>query len=72
VFDKFPKHHMKILLRDSNAKVGMEDIFKLTIGNENLYDISNDNGVRTVNFATSNNLTVQCYMFPQCSIYKYT
>jgi hypothetical protein len=30
VFDKFPKYHMKILLGDFNAKVGREEIFKLT------------------------------------------
>jgi exonuclease III len=51
VFDKFPKYHMKILLGDFNTKVGREDIFKPTIGNENLHEISNDNGVRVVNFA---------------------
>jgi hypothetical protein len=34
VFDRFPKYHMKILLGDFNAKVGREDIFKPTIGNE--------------------------------------
>jgi hypothetical protein len=33
VLDKFPKYHMKILLGDFNAKVGREDIFKLTIEN---------------------------------------
>jgi hypothetical protein len=49
VFDKFPKYHMKILLEDFNAKVGREDIFKPTIGNESLHEISNDNGVRLVN-----------------------
>jgi exonuclease III len=48
VFDKFPKYHMKILFGDFNAKVGREDIFKPTIGNENLHAISNDNGVRVV------------------------
>jgi hypothetical protein len=47
VFDKFPKYHMKSLLGDFNAKVGREDIFKPTIGNESLHEISNDNGVRT-------------------------
>jgi hypothetical protein len=26
LFDKFPKYHMKILLRDFSAKVGREDI----------------------------------------------
>jgi hypothetical protein len=48
---------MKILLGDFNAKVGREEISKLTIGNESLHEISNGNGVRLVNFATSNNLT---------------
>jgi hypothetical protein len=43
VFDSFPKYHMKILLGDFNAKVGREDIFKLTIGNESLHESSNDN-----------------------------
>jgi hypothetical protein len=45
VFDKFPKYHMKILLGDFNSKVGRKDIFKPTIGNESLHEISNDNGV---------------------------
>jgi hypothetical protein len=64
VFNKFPKYHMKILLGDFNAKIGMEDIFKPTIGNESLHEISNDNGVRVVNFATPKNLTVKGTMFP--------
>jgi hypothetical protein len=36
---------MIILLGGFNAKVGGEDIFKPTTGNENLQKISNDNGV---------------------------
>jgi hypothetical protein len=60
VFDKFPKYHMKILLLDFNAEVGWEDIFKPTIGNESLHEISNDNGVRLLNFATSKKLKVRC------------
>jgi exonuclease III len=43
VFDKFRKHPMKILLGDFNAKVCREDIFKPTIGNKSLHEISNDN-----------------------------
>ena len=49
VFDHFPRYHMKILLGDLNTKVGRENIFKLTIGNESLHQDSNDNGVRIVN-----------------------
>jgi hypothetical protein len=72
VFDKFPKYHMKNLLGNFNAKVGKEDIFKLTIGNESLHKISNDNGVRLVNFATSKGLKVKITMFPHCNIHKHT
>jgi hypothetical protein len=42
VFDKFPKYRMKILLGNMSAEVGIEDIYKPTIGNK----ISNDNAVR--------------------------
>jgi hypothetical protein len=42
---------MNILLGDFNAKVGREDIFKPTIWNESLHEISNDIGVRLVNVA---------------------
>jgi hypothetical protein len=51
VFDQFPKYNMKILL-DFNAKVGRENIFKLTIRENSLHEISNDNRVRVANFAT--------------------
>jgi hypothetical protein len=64
--------NMKILLGDLNAKVGREDIFKLTVRNESLHEISNDNGVRVVNFATSKNPIVRSTMFPQRNIHKYT
>jgi beta-lactamase class D len=59
VFDKFHKYHMKILLRDFNAQVDREDIFKPTIWNESSLKISNDNGVIAVNLLTSKNLTVK-------------
>jgi hypothetical protein len=63
---------MTILLGDLNAIVGREDIFKLTIGNESLHEISNDNGVRVVNFAITKNLIVKSTMFPHRNIHKYT
>jgi hypothetical protein len=63
---------MKIFLGDFNAKVGKKNIFKPTIVNENLHEISNDNGVRVVNFATSKNLMVKSTMFPLRNIHKFT
>jgi hypothetical protein len=64
VFDQFLRYNTKILLDDFNAKVGREDIFKLTIRNESSHQISNDNGVTEVNFATSKNLRCQKHHVP--------
>jgi hypothetical protein len=72
VCDRFPKYHMNILLGDFNAKVGRENIFKLTIGNENLHQDSKDNGVRIVNFATSKSLVVKSMMFLHQNIHRAT
>jgi hypothetical protein len=38
---------------------------------ESLHKISNDNGARVVNCATSKNPTVKSMMFPHCYIHKY-
>jgi len=47
---------MKNSLGDFNAKVGRENIFKMTIRNESLRQDGNDNGVREVNFANNNKM----------------
>jgi hypothetical protein len=63
---------MKILLGGFNAKVGREDNFEPTIGNESLHENSNDNGDRLVNYATSKNLRVKSTMLQHRNIHKYT
>jgi hypothetical protein len=45
--------------------------FKPTIGNGNLHEINNDDGVRVVNFAISKNLIFRSTKFPHCSIHKH-
>ena len=72
VFDHFPKYHMKIILGNFNAKVGRENIFKLTVGIESLHQDSDDNGVRIANFTTTKNLVLKSTMFPHRGIRKYT
>jgi hypothetical protein len=71
VFDKFLKNHTKMLL-DLNTKESKEDIFKPPIWKDRLHKISNDNGVRVVNFATVKNLIVRSIMFPHRNIHKFT
>jgi UDP-glucose 4-epimerase len=63
---------MKILPGDFNARVERENIFKPIIGNENLHEASNDNGVRVVNFATSKNVFMKSTIFPYHDIHKRT
>ena len=43
---------MQILLGNFSARLWTEDIFKLTIGNEILHEISDMDGVRVANFIT--------------------
>ena len=62
---------MKILFGHFNAKVGRENIFKPTMGNESLHQASNDNGVRVLNIATLTNLVVNNTMFPHRDIHKH-
>ena len=72
VFDNSHIYHIKILLRNFNAKLGKEDIFKPTIGNERLHQDSDDNGVRIVNSATKKNLVLKSTMFPHRSFHIHT
>ena len=64
-------YHMIILLGDCTAKLGREDIFKPTVGNESIRQGTDDNGVRIVNVATSKNL-VKSTKYLHRSIHKYT
>jgi hypothetical protein len=70
VSDQFSRCDMKILLGNLIAKVGRQDNVKLTISNESLHEISNDNGITVVNFATSKNLVVKSTVVPDRSIHK--
>jgi len=45
VCDHFSKYHIKNLFGDINAKVGRENSFTLTIGNESLHQGSNGSSV---------------------------
>jgi hypothetical protein len=50
VLDQFPTYHTNILY--FNAKEEGENVFKLTVGDENFDESINDNGIYVVSFAT--------------------
>ena len=60
------------MVGDFNAKLGRNDIFKSTIGNEILHKVGNDNGIRILHFATSRILVVKSVMFVHRNVRKYT
>lgn len=72
VFYQFSRYSMKILLGDFNAKIGREDIFKLTIWIESLHEFCNENVVKLVYFATSKNLIFKTTTFPHLDTHKHT
>jgi len=45
--------------------LGIENIFKLTVGNESTYQDSNDNGAGTLNCDTSKNLFAKGTILPR-------
>jgi hypothetical protein len=61
---RFHYNLMKIWLGDFSAKVGREDFFKRTIGNENVNKITNNIGVRVVNFTMSKKSVCRNYNVP--------
>jgi hypothetical protein len=72
VSNKFPKCHIIILLEELNVKIGRRDISKLTILGKIISEISNDNGIRKANFATSKNFSFRSTMIPSLNLHKYT
>jgi hypothetical protein len=58
-------------LKNSFYEELWEEISDPLIGNESLHEISNDNGVRLVNVATSRNPSGTSRMFPHRNIRKY-
>lgn len=59
-----------------NEKIGKERIFKPTIGQESLHQVSliyiYENGIRLITLAMSRNMLISSTFFPQKSIYKKT
>jgi len=60
---------IKILLRDFNTKVGKEDIYKPTTGNETLHTETN-NRIKMIQFTVSKGFNVRTTIFSRKDIHK--
>lgn len=72
MYDAAPRHDVKIILGDMNAKVGREEVFRNIIGRDSLHNECNENGMRLVDFAASRRMMVSSTRFPRKSIHKAT
>jgi exonuclease III len=71
-YKKCPRHDIKIVIGDLNARVGREEAFVPIIGRHSLHRESNDNGLRLINFATAHNMRVSSTFFNHKNIHKAT
>jgi hypothetical protein len=58
IYDSTPSNDIKIIIGDLNAKIGREEILRDIIGKESLHLISNNNGLRAIDFAISRNMII--------------
>ncbi|KAG8233466.1 hypothetical protein J437_LFUL013754 [Ladona fulva] len=65
VLDTIPKDHCKLILGDLNAKIGKEQIF---LGKHSLHYVSNNDGIRFINFCTSKGLFISSTDFERKNI----
>ncbi|XP_055587587.1 craniofacial development protein 2-like [Uranotaenia lowii] len=71
-YDRCPKHDIKIVIGDFNAQVGQEEEFKPTIGRFSAHQLTNENGLRLIDFAASKRMAVRSTFFQHRLPHKYT
>ena len=70
--DRAPKHDVKIIIGDMNAKLGKEKVFSQVIGRHTLHSISNVNGEMVANYAISNGMSLASTKFQHKKIHTGT
>jgi hypothetical protein len=71
-YDNCPKNALKIIIRDMNAKVGKENIYRKYVGRHSAHEETDDNGARLINSAASRDTVLGSTRLEQKNIYKYT
>lgn len=71
-YDNLPSYDVKMVLGDLNAKIGKEPAFRPTIGSHSKHDVTNDNGLRVIDFATEKGMIISSTKFPHKEVHKET
>ena len=54
---------VQIVIADLNAQVGQEETYWPTVGSFNVHQLSNENGLRLINFASSKHMSIRSTFF---------
>jgi len=71
-YGECPKHDVKIVIGDANAQIGKESFFRPVTGKESLHSITNENGLRLINFAAARGMALCSTYFARKDIRKHT
>jgi exonuclease III len=63
IYKKAPKHDIKVLIGDFNAKVGKESGLSPNVGKYSLHEETNNNGWRTIYFFVTKNMAISSTLF---------
>ena len=72
IYEECPKRDIKIIIGDLNAKVGQKEMYRPITRKYSLHTLSDDNGIRPINFACSRNMVVASTLFNHKYIHKVT
>ncbi|XP_055586160.1 craniofacial development protein 2-like isoform X2 [Uranotaenia lowii] len=70
--DRCPKHGIKIVIGDVNAYIGQEEEFNPTFGRFSAHQLTNENGIRLIDFDDSKRMAVRSTFFQHRLPHKYT
>jgi endonuclease/exonuclease/phosphatase family metal-dependent hydrolase len=68
---RVPKHDIKIIMGDMNAKIGKNHRVPY-VGHHSLHDEFNNNGIMMTDFAVTRNLVISSTVFPHKNVLKET
>ncbi|XP_054082831.1 craniofacial development protein 2 isoform X1 [Zeugodacus cucurbitae] len=71
-YERCPRHDVKVVLGDFNARVGKEGVFGTTAGKFSLHDETSPNGLRLIDFAGARNMVVCSTRFQHKKIHQAT
>ena len=72
IYMKVPKHDIKVVMGDFNAKVGKEPGLAPNVGKYSLHEETNNNGWRMIDFAITKNMAISSTLFQHERIHKET